>query len=57
MSLTLTGDATNATLLSPAGMMGANDLLDLGLEPLVCLGDEEDANHVRAPFDPMIADR
>ena len=49
MSLVLHNDPNNQNLFSPGGMEGANGLLELGLEPLVDPGDDDDGNNVRAP--------
>ena len=57
MSLVLHNDPNSQNLLSPGGMEGANDLLEveLGLEPLVDPGDDDDGNNVRAPCLSTIA--
>jgi hypothetical protein len=48
MSLVLHNDPNNQNLLSPGGMEGANDLFELGLEPVVDPDDDDDGNNVRA---------
>ena len=55
MSLTLHGDVNTHTVLSPAGIAAANDLLDLGLEPLAALDDDDGGVHVRAAPAPTSA--
>ena len=48
MSLTINGDVNTNIVLWPAGMAAANDLLDLGLEPVAALDDDDGGVHVRA---------
>ena len=40
MSLVPHADQNHGMLLSPGGMDAAQDLIDLGLEPIADLGDE-----------------
>ena len=47
MSLVPLYDINNAAMHSPTGQATADDLLDIGLEPIVDLGDDAAANRVR----------
>ena len=51
MSLVPHADQNHGMLLSPGGMEAAQDLIDLGLEPIADLGDEDVANAVSAGLD------
>lgn len=51
MALVPHGDQNNGMLLSPAGMAAAQDLMDLGLEPIADLAELDGANEVSACLD------
>ena len=48
MNLHLNAAPNAGAMLSPTGLAAANDLIDLGLEPIVNIDDDDVANAVRA---------